>query len=103
MDVSLIDKHLEKLSAQELKEKYGELLPPSMSNNPSKADIIDVVRSGFFQQSEQKLSESLRNGKGAGYLLAQTLKYDYKGEGVDLFLQGIRELGKKEKDDEQTK
>lgn len=101
LDLLLIDSHLDKLSLDELKSLYSEYLPSSMSSNPTKAQIMDIIRSGFYAQSEQKLSELLSKGSGAGYLLAQSLKYEYKGEGIDGFLNGIRELAKKEKKEEE--
>lgn len=94
LTVELIEKHLDTLSPDQLSQLYASHLPESTS--PTKHDILDVVRSGFFQQSSNKLSELLREGSGAGYLLAQTLKYDYQGEGIESFLNGVRELGKKE-------
>ncbi|KAK6456231.1 proteasome complex subunit Rpn13 ubiquitin receptor-domain-containing protein [Scheffersomyces xylosifermentans] len=99
LDIGVIEKHLDKLNPEQLQQLYSEHLPQSSASHPSKSTILDVVRSGFFQQSEQNLSKSLRDGKGAGYLLAQSLKYDYKGEGVDGFLAGIRELAKKEQEE----
>ncbi|EMG46921.1 hypothetical protein G210_2813 [Candida maltosa Xu316] len=97
LDLKTIDAHLEKLSLDQLKELYGEYLPESIAADPTKSEIMDVIRSGFFQQCEQKLSESLRSGSGAGYLMSQSLKYEYKGEGIEGFLNGVRELGKKDK------
>lgn len=101
LDVSTIDNHLDKLSLDQLKQMYGEYLPPSVAQNPTKAKILDVVRSGFFQQSEQKLTNQLRANEGAGLLLAQSLKYDYKGEGIENFLNGIRQVSKKEEEEEE--
>lgn len=94
LTLELIEKHLDTLSPDQLSQLYASHLPESTS--PTKHDILDVVRSGFFQQSSNKLSELLREGSGAGYLLAQSLKYDYQGEGIESFLNGVRELGKKE-------
>lgn len=96
LTLDLVESHLDKLDANTLKSLYSDKLPPSISENPTEQDILDTVRSGFFQQSEQRLSEQLRRGNGAGYLLAQSLKYDYKGEGVANFLDGIREAASKE-------
>ena len=103
LDISTIDDHLDKLSLEQLKEMYGEYLPPSIAQNPTKAKIMEVVRSGFFQQSEQKLTKQLRASEGAGLLLAQSLKYDYKGEGIENFLNGVRQLSKKEEEEEEQK
>ncbi|RLV94328.1 26S proteasome regulatory subunit RPN13 [Spathaspora sp. JA1] len=100
LDVDTINTHLESLTSEQLKQLYGDYLPKSITENPTKEQILDVIRSGFFKQSEQKLSQLLNQGNGAGYLLAQSLKFDYHGEGIDGFLTGIRELAKKEKEKE---
>ncbi|ODV80862.1 uncharacterized protein CANTADRAFT_47098 [Suhomyces tanzawaensis NRRL Y-17324] len=92
----LVQQHLDKLSPHQI-DQLSQHLPASTP--ATKTEIAQVVRSGFFQQSQRKLSEQLSSGLGAGYLVAQSLKYDYKGEGVDGFLNGIRELTKKEDDD----
>lgn len=99
LTLELIEKHLDSLSPDQLSQLYATHLPES--TNPTKHDILDVVRSGFFQQSTNKLSELLREGSGAGYLLAQSLKYDYQGEGIESFLNGVRELGKKEEEEKE--
>lgn len=90
----VIDKHLASLSKEQLIDLYKDHVP--VDTELSRQDIMDVVRLGFFQQSVAKLSQQLRSGSGAGYLMAQSLKYDYKGEGIDNFLAGLRELAKKE-------
>ncbi|CAK9438512.1 uncharacterized protein LODBEIA_P27360 [Lodderomyces beijingensis] len=100
LDIPTIEAHLSKLSLQELKQMYGEFLPATEAQNPTKDSIINnIVRSGFFQQCEQKLSHSLASGDGAGYLLAQSLKYDYQGEGIENFLNGVRKIAEKEDDE----
>lgn len=99
LTLELIEKHLDSLSSDQLAQLYSRFLPESCSKNPLKSDVLDVVRSGFFQQATSKLSELLREGNGAGYLLAQSLKYNYQGEGVEGFLNGVRELGRKENED----
>lgn len=102
LDIDTINSHLDKLSIDQLKELYGEYLPESITANPTKEEIMRAIRSGFFQQCERKLSELLRSNTGAGYLMSQSLKYDYKGEGVDGFLNGIRDLAKKEQDNDKN-
>ncbi|KAK6198888.1 proteasome complex subunit Rpn13 ubiquitin receptor-domain-containing protein [Scheffersomyces amazonensis] len=101
LTIETIENHLEELNTEQIKQLYGDYLPESLSSNPNKSELINVIKSGFFKQSEKRLTNSLREGNGAGYLLAQSLKYDYKGEGVDNFLQGIRQLGAKEKANEE--
>lgn len=98
----MIEKHLDELSNEEIKQLYQSHLPESIEN-PTKYDIMQLVRSGFFDQSLNRLSESLTKSSGTGYLLSQTLKYDYQGEGIDGFLAGIRQLTEKEKQDKNQK
>lgn len=97
----MIEKHLSKLSEQQLAQLYSEFLPEN--SNPTKAEILEVVKNGFFRQASDKLDEQLRESNGSGYLLAQTLKYEYKGEGIENFLNGVRDVGKKELEDENEK
>ena len=47
LDIDSIDSHLDKLSLEQLKEMYGDYLPPSIASNPTKSQIMEVVRSGF--------------------------------------------------------
>lgn len=91
---ALIKSHLETLTHEELVSKYSDYVPISFTL--SKADLIDLVQSSFFQQNLAKLTEQL-NSDGSGYLLAQSIKYDYLGEGIDNFLQGIRNKSKQDK------
>lgn len=101
LTIENISQHLDSLSKEQLIENYSTHLPKSIdANNISKNEILDIVRSGFFQQSINKLSDQLTNSNGTGYLLSQSLKYDYQGEGVDGFLNGIRQLSKKEEEEE---
>ncbi|KAI5953385.1 hypothetical protein KGF54_002757 [Candida jiufengensis] len=102
LNLQTIENHLDKLSREELSKLYKDYLPESTSKNVTKYKIIEIIRSGFYQQNEQKLSEHLKSGEGAGYLLSQSLKYDYKGEGIENFLNGIRDLGKKEQKEEEN-
>jgi len=67
--------------------------------NASKYEILQVIKSPYFNQNLKSLNESLRQCNGAGYLLSQSLKFDYKGEGIEAFLQGIRQLKKNESEE----
>lgn len=91
---ALIKSHLESLTHEEIVSKYADYVPISLTL--SKADLIDLVQSSFFQQNLAKLTEQL-NSDGSGYLLAQSIKYDYLGEGIENFLQGIRNKSKQDK------
>ena len=93
----MIETHLKKLSVDELKHLYQQDLPPSIAENPSKENMLDLIRSGFFQLAKSNLNDHLNKHNGMGYLLSQTFKYDYTGEGIVNFLNGIREATKKER------
>lgn len=71
-------------------ELVNDDLPPSIKQNPTRKDILDLVRSGFFQQSRSNLTSHLNKSNGAGYLLAQTFGLQYSGEGIVNFLNSIR-------------
>lgn len=92
--MSIVEKHLDELSPEEIEQLYAEHLPSS--TNPTKHDIIQLVRSGFFDQSLDRLNQGLQKSTGMGYILSQSLKFDYQGEGIEGFLKGIRQLTKKE-------
>lgn len=81
-----VEAHLNSLTHEEIKEKYGHLMPECMHATPH--EIMSVVRCAFFDQAEQRLSEQVRSG--GGYLVAQALGYDYKGENVEGMVRGIR-------------
>lgn len=90
----LIKSHLQSLTHEEIVSMYSDYVPDS--SNLSKADLIDLVQSSFFLQNLAKLTEQL-NTEGSGYLLAQSIKYEYLGEGIDNFLQGVRNKSKQDK------
>ncbi|KAK6463217.1 proteasome complex subunit Rpn13 ubiquitin receptor-domain-containing protein [Scheffersomyces coipomensis] len=92
--LDIIEKHLAGLSQDQIKELYGEYIPSTGG------DLMNVIRSAFYQQCTQRLSHSLINDDGAGWLFAQSLKYDFEGEGINYFLKGIRKLGEQEKEEE---
>lgn len=94
-----IESHLANLSDQEVVQLFGDDLPPSITANPSKANVLELIRSGFFQQSKNNLSSHLKKQNGAGYLLAQSFGLDYEGEGISNFLNGIRKATKKKGDE----
>lgn len=100
LTVDNVSRHLERLSRAEIAAVYGPLLPESVGANPTKEDVLGVVRSGFFQQATGRLSEQLLSGTGAGLLLSQSLRYDYRGEGIDGFLDGVREAEGRENEEE---
>lgn len=91
LSVQQVNQLLERLTTEEIRDTFGPLLPPLLGKDSSKEGLIQAVRSGFFQQSVDRLSESLREGEGAGLLLAQSFGLDYKGEGIDNFLQALRD------------
>lgn len=86
----VLKSHVNSLSEAEVLELFKDDLPPSIAANPTKANILDLLRSGFFQQSKNSLSSHLKKNNGAGYLLAQSFGIDYEGEGITNFLNGLR-------------
>lgn len=100
LTVENVSRHLEGLSQAEIARVYGPLLPESVGPNPTKDDVLSVVRNGFFQQATGRLSEQLRSGRGAGLLLSQSLRYEYRGEGIEGFLDGVREAERREEEEE---
>lgn len=87
LTTDLIEKHLSLLLSLELAEKYGDLLPEGVE--PTKEEIARVVRNGFFQQANKELSSTILNN-GVGQILASSLGYEYQGEGIEAFLEGLR-------------
>lgn len=87
LTLDVIEKHLSLLLEKELEEKYGDLLPEGVK--PTKEEIALVVRNGFFQQANKELSSTILNN-GVGQILASSLGYEYQGEGIDAFLEGLR-------------
>lgn len=97
LSLDLILTHLDSLLPEQLAE-YRDYLPHSVE--PTKEEIMRVVRTGFFHQSNKELSSTIANN-GVGQILAQSFGYSYKGEGLEAFLRGIREISKKEKEDKE--
>lgn len=91
---AVVDAHLARQSPSQLRALYGAYLPAN--TEATREEIGRVVRSGFYQQAEARLSEQLREGAGTGYLLAQAVGYDYEGEGIEQFLNGVRNAGRRE-------
>lgn len=91
----VLEAHINSLSNDEVVELFKDDLPPSIAENPTKSNILDLLRSGFFQQSKNNLSSHLKKSNGAGYLLSQSFGVDYVGEGITNFLNGIRKASKK--------
>lgn len=87
----VILRHLDSLLESQLQEKYGALLPESVS--PTKDEILRVIRSGFFHLANKELSQTMSEND-VGQILASSLGYEYTGEGIEAFLRGIRQLKK---------
>ena len=47
LDIDSIDSHLDKLSLEQLKEMYGDYLPPSIASNPTKVKLWKWYVVGF--------------------------------------------------------
>lgn len=89
-----IETMLGKLSAQEIHDTFSRFLPSLSEKDDPEETVAQIVETGFFQLSIDRLSDSLREGEGSGLLLAQSFGLDYKGEGIDGFLQALRDKGK---------
>lgn len=100
LTMEVIEKHLDSLSPAEMSSMYGPLLPKTVGTDPTKQNVLETVRSPFFQQACQRLSEQLAQGEGAGYLLAQSLKLKYDKEGIASFLQGLRDANRGAENDD---
>ncbi|AAS52783.1 AER099Cp [Eremothecium gossypii ATCC 10895] len=77
----------------ELRELLA-LLPEGVRRD--RGMLLECVRGPFFTQAVDGLSRQLR-AREAAYGLAQALRYPYRGEGVNGFLDGVREQGRRER------
>ncbi|AGO12450.1 AaceriAER099Cp [[Ashbya] aceris (nom. inval.)] len=59
--------------------------------------LLECLRGPFFTQAVDGLSRQLR-ARSAGFGLAQALRYPYRGEGVNGFLEGVREQARRERE-----
>lgn len=97
MKEDLIMKHLDALSQEELVARYGDVLPESAE--PTKSEIISIVRSEFFKNASADLSLDLAEN-GLGQIMSRSFGYNYAGEGIDALLRGVRSFKKKREDPE---
>lgn len=88
----VVERHLATMSDAEVAETYTLLVPEGTA---TKEGILALVRNSFFKQAASDLS-GLVGGHAVGQLLARSLGYEYKGEGLEAFLAGIRETRDKE-------
>lgn len=77
----------------EIAATFGPWLPKLLQRG-ARTDVLEAVRSAFFQQAAERLSEGLRGHEGAGYLLCACLHVEYQGEGIEAFLEACRTLGR---------
>lgn len=90
----LVRKHLQSLLAQEIHDRYGNLLPESVE--PNVDQILEVVRGEFFRSANTEFSMNIAENS-IGLILANSFGYEYTGEGLDAFLKGLRDSEKKRK------
>ncbi|KAJ8140308.1 hypothetical protein OY671_006500, partial [Metschnikowia pulcherrima] len=90
----LLERHLSALSPEEIKARYGDLLPENVE--PTSAEVLAVVRSEFFRAANAELSSNVAENN-LGSFLASSFGYEYEGEGLEAFLRGLRAAAKKEK------
>lgn len=91
----MIADYIDSLDENRLNELYNHI-PEGIDKN--KQSLIRIIRSSQFAQSVDSLGQVLNN-EGVGGLVAQQLGYPYHGEGIEGFLKGAREQGKKEDQD----
>ncbi|KAM9913089.1 hypothetical protein OXX69_001938 [Metschnikowia pulcherrima] len=89
----LLERHLSALSPEEIKARYGDLLPENVE--PTSAEVLAVVRSEFFRAANAELSSNVAENN-LGSFLASSFGYEYEGEGLEAFLRGLRAAAKKE-------
>lgn len=92
LTLDVISNHLSSLLEEELRVQYGDVLPENTA--PTKEAIMGVIRTGFFDLASRELSQTILSNN-VGHILALSLGYDYRGEGLDAFLSGLRQLLKK--------
>lgn len=81
-----IERHLRRLSPDDLRAKYGAHVPELMSATVH--DLMEIVRCGFFHQAQARLS-LLVAGPGSA-VVAGAVGYAPQGPGVEAMLRGIR-------------
>lgn len=93
MTEEVVRQHLNSLLDLQISELYRDFLPESV--NPTKDDILRVLRLGFFHQATKELGLTMSEN-GVGHVLASSFGYEYTGEGIEAFLRGIRLLKKED-------
>lgn len=88
--------HIDALLPEKLRRFYGDMLPEGVA--PTKDEIMKVFSSSFFRSANEELSNTI-NRSSVGEVLARTFGYVYTGEGIEAFLNGLRQV-KKEEDGE---
>lgn len=78
-------------------------LQPVLDNLPdqvpkTKAELLRIIQSSQFSQGSDTFSSVLMQG-GLGPIVARELDYEYQGEGVEGFLNGVRKSAPKKKED----
>lgn len=81
--------------ADELRDLFGAHLPEG--TEPTRENIMEVVRSSFFRQSMERLCSQLNQQDGSGMLYAQAFGLKYRGEGLAWWLRALREKRNEEK------
>lgn len=69
---------------------------------PTKDEILKVLRSSFFRSGNEQLSHTI-NTSPVGLIMARSFGFEYNGEGLEAFLNGLRETAKRDKAKKQKK
>ncbi|WPK23428.1 hypothetical protein PUMCH_000668 [Australozyma saopauloensis] len=62
---------------------------------PTRLEVMRVLRSSFFRNANDELSHTI-NTNAVGLMLAHSFGFEYRGEGIEAFLSGLRDLAKKD-------
>ncbi|KAF5093638.1 hypothetical protein D0Z03_002338 [Geotrichum reessii] len=78
-------------------------LQPVLDNLPdqvpkTRAELLRIIQSSQFSQGSHTFSNVLMQG-GLGPIVARELDYEYQGEGVEGFLNGVRKSSPKKEDE----
>lgn len=71
------------------------MLPEGVA--PTAEEVLKVLRSSFFRSANEELSSTITRNP-VGEILARSFGFDYQGEGIEAFLNGLREVAKKERE-----
>ncbi|ODQ64124.1 hypothetical protein NADFUDRAFT_27645 [Nadsonia fulvescens var. elongata DSM 6958] len=99
LPISSFVAHIRSLPEQALKPYY-DLMPETFEH--TRENLIKVIQTPQFFSSVDTLSSVFRDSAGIGSLVASQLGYPYQGEGIEGFLNGARESGLRESENDRV-